>query len=134
MRLIALFAAATLSGCAAAPQACLLPSQTKMLLVDLYFGRDIAGRAPLTNAEWTSFARAEITPRFPDGFTVIDAHGQWLDPGTHTIGAEASIMVRIAAPETADLGTRVDAVANAYRKRFHQLAVGITSAPVCGAF
>jgi hypothetical protein len=105
-----------------------------MVLVDLYFGRDIAGRAPLTEAEWASFARTQITPRFPDGFTVIDAQGQWLNPDTHAIGVEPTKMVRIAAPATADLAARVSAVTEAYRARFHQFAVGITSQEVCGAF
>ncbi len=105
-----------------------------MLMIDLYFGRDITGRAKLSEAEWADFTRTQITPRFPDGFTVIDAQGQWLNPATHTIGAEASKMVRIAAASGPDTAARIRAVAEAYRTQFHQLAVGVSSAPVCAAF
>ncbi len=129
-----LLVAVALSGCAAAPQTCLLPSQKPMVLIDLYFGRDIPGRAPLTEAEWAGFARAQLTPRFPDGFTVIDAQGQWLDPATRIIGAEASKMVRIAAVPSADLATRITTLTGTYRQKFHQTSVGITTAPACAAF
>ena len=105
-----------------------------MVLVDLYFGRDIPGRAPLTDAEWAAFAREQITPRFPDGFTVIDAHGQWLNPDTQTTGAEPAKLVSIAAPSSTDLAARIDAITAAYRKQFHQFAVGVTTQQVCGAF
>lgn len=125
---------ALLSGCAPPVVTCLLPAQQTMQMIDLYFGRDIEGRAPLTDAEWANFTRQEITPRFPDGFTVIDATGQWLNPDTHIIGGEASKVVRIAAPYDAGLAARVSAVTGAYRRQFHQRAVGITSAPVCAAF
>jgi len=105
-----------------------------MILIDLYFGRDIVRRAPVTDAEWAGFARTQITPRFPDGFTVIDAHGQWLNPDTHTIGAEATKIVRIAVPANANLPARVNAITEAYRTQFHQLAVGVASQEACGAF
>ena len=103
-------------------------------MIDLYFGRGMAGRAPLTDAEWAAFSRTQLTPRFPGGFTVIDAQGQWLNPGTHEIGAEASKMVRIAVSPTSDLPARVSGVADAYRKQFRQISVGITSQATCGAF
>ncbi len=105
-----------------------------MVLIDLYFGRDIANRAPLTEAEWADFTREQITPRFPNGFTVLDAHGQWLNPDTRTIGAEPSKLVRIAAAGSADLAARIDAITAAYRTQFHQFAVGVTTQQVCGAF
>ncbi len=123
-----------LCGCVATRPACLLPSQKPMLAIDMFFGRDIAGRAPVSEAAWAAFARAEITPRFPDGFTVIDARGQWLDPETNSIGAEASKMVRIDVAPGADVAARVAAVADAYKARFHQMAVGVSSAAVCAAF
>lgn len=105
-----------------------------MLMIDLFFGRDIAGRAPLTDAEWAAFARTDITPRFPDGFTAIDAHGQWLNPQTNSVGAEPSKMVRIVAPPGPATISKIAGVAASYRSQFHQVAVGISTAPVCAAF
>jgi hypothetical protein len=126
--------AGMVSGCAAPPTACLLPRQTRTVKVDLYFGRDVEGRAPVSDAEWADFARTEITPRFPDGFTVVDARGQWLNPRTQLIGGEATKLVEIAAPDGAKTAMGVEAISQAYRVRFHQDSVGVTSVDVCAAF
>ena len=125
---------ASVSGCAAEPGACLLPGQTRMVEVDLYFGGAVSGRGPVSEVEWADFARAEITPRFPDGFTVIDARGQWLNPRTGRIAEEPTKLVQIVAPRGATTAAGLTTIAAAYRARFHQDAVGITSVGVCGAF
>ena len=33
------------------------------------------------DAAWASFLADTATPRFPNGLTVLDARGQWRDPG-----------------------------------------------------
>ena len=75
---------AMLAGCTASPQpapyACLLPSEQRMLIAELFFGRNIKGREPLTDVEWAEFAAQTITPNFPDGFSVFDGEGQWRNP------------------------------------------------------
>ena len=74
-----------LAGCAEPPapaSPCLLPAEQHMLVAELFFGRNIKGRQPLTDAEWAEFAVQTITPNFPDGFTVFDGEGQWRNPQT----------------------------------------------------
>lgn len=105
-----------------------------MEVTELFFGRDIEGRAPLTGEEWADFAAKVLSPNFPDGFTVYDAEGQWLDKATNKIVREPSKVVIIAAEESPDLVKRIDAVTDAYRKRFHQMSVGVISEPVCASF
>ena len=77
-------AAALLSGCAPGeppahdaavePTAyvCLLPGEKRMLVAELFFGRNVPGRAPVSEAEWADFAAQVITRYLPDGFTVHD--------------------------------------------------------------
>jgi hypothetical protein len=120
-------------GCAR-PPACLLPGQTRMVAIEMFFGRGIVGRGPVTEAEWAGFAAREIAPRFPDGFTVLDGQGQWRDPRTGRVGGEASKVVLIDVAAGGDLAARVQAVALAYRLAFRQLAVGVASHDVCAAF
>ncbi len=132
MRLLALLL--LLGGCASGGSPCLLAGQTHMEVVDLYFGRDIMARPPVSDAAWNDFTAREITPRFPDGFTVFDARGQWLNPRTGVIGREASWMVRVAAPIGADVARKVEAVSAAYRARFAQVAVGVVSGEACARF
>ena len=66
------------------PYSCLLPTEHRMLVAELFFGRGIKGRAPLSGAEWAEFAAQTITPNFPDGFTVFDGEGQWRNPADRT--------------------------------------------------
>jgi hypothetical protein len=128
-----------LAGCTATseplPQsACLLPAQKPMLVAELFFGRNIPGRAPVSEAEWADFVAQVITPNFPDGFTVFDGAGQWRNPRSGTIVREPPKILLAAAYPRPDLKDRVAAVIEAYRARFPQKSVGILTRWECGAF
>jgi hypothetical protein len=116
-----------------APDACPLASQRPLTVATLFFGRDIAGRGTVTDADWAAFAGAEVTPRFPDGFTATDGQGQWRDPAGR-VTREPSKIVVIASEPTPDLGSRLTAVIDAYKVRFQQQSVGLLTSPACGAF
>jgi hypothetical protein len=127
-----------LAGCSAAPKpphsACPLPSEQTLAQIEIFFGRDIPGRAPLTEAEWSDFVARVITAQFPDGFTVFDGQGQWLDQGTGRTIREPSKILLAAADPDSDLAGRIGAVTDAYRKEFHQQSVGVMTSTACGAF
>jgi hypothetical protein len=127
-----------LAGCAGAeppaPYHCLLPSEERMLVAELFFGRDIRGRAPLSDAEWSAFATDIVTPNFPSGFTVFDGGGQWQNPATGRIGRERTKILLVAAKRTPDLPARLSAVIDAYKARFHQQSVGIITRDSCATF
>ncbi len=133
-RAIACLLVAAQGACAPRATPCPLSGQTSMTEVDLYFGRAIAGRQPVTDAEWSDFASGMIAPRFPDGFTVMDAQGTWLSPTTHIGGHEATKFVRILVFPDKGLGDRIQAVSEAYKQRFRQEAVGIVTSPACAVF
>jgi len=105
-----------------------------MLVAELFFGRNINGRGPLTDAEWAKFAAATITPNFPDGFTVLDGEGQWQNPTTHQIAREPAKILLVAAKRTPDLADRLSAVIAAYKAQFRQQSVGIITRDSCAAF
>src|SRR5690606_33904629 len=52
---------------------------------ELYFGVGKANVDPgvdaIGEAQWREFLDGEVTPRFPDGLTVVDGYGQWLFRG-----------------------------------------------------
>ncbi|WP_256260620.1 MULTISPECIES: DUF3574 domain-containing protein [Burkholderia] len=139
--LIAAVAIALLAGCAAPPSpvagaqpACTQPGASRMLQADLLFGRDIAGRGPVTDAERATFLADTVTPSFPDGFTYWDTHGQWRDRATGNITREQSFVIRIIADDTPDTHARLAAIRHAYAERFRQESVGITFMPACASF
>jgi hypothetical protein len=119
---------------AAAEVSCPIPNQTPMLVVQLFFGLSVKDRGPVSEHEWNSFLRQTVTPRFPDGFTVYDGYGQWLNPKTHSIAREKSKIILIAVPDTAVIRTKISEVSAAYQRDFHQEAVGVLTESACGSF
>ena len=105
-----------------------------MLEYHLFFGRNIAGRPPLTDPEWADFAARVVTAQLPDGFTEFDAEGQWMNPATHHISRDPTKVIIVAVPDTPATAAAIAAVKDAYRAQFHQQSVGTTVAPVCAAF
>lgn len=101
-------------------------------LAELLFGR--GGHPGVSNAAWKRFLDREITPRFPDGLTVTDAAGQWRDPATGSIVREKSKRVEIVLFGHGDNQARLDAVAAAYKRQFHQRSVGIIIESICVSF
>ncbi len=121
------------SGCAP-PAPCDRLGGAPMLEYQLYFGRSVAGRPPLTDDEWAEFARLVITPNLPDGFTALDADGQWMNPTTRRISSERTKMVIAAAPNTPASAAGIAAIKDAYRTQYHQQSVGMLVRDACGAF
>ena len=133
--LLLLLAGCAMPGETVPPSACLLPAQKPMLVAELFFGRNIPGRAPASEAEWADFVARVVTPNFPDGFTVFDgASGQSGIPQRGAIEREAPKIVLAAAYQRPDLKDRIDAVREAYRTRFTQRSVGVLTRWECGAF
>lgn len=113
---------------------CLLPSEHRMLVAELFFDRDIGGRRPLTDAEWAAFVAAAVAPNFPDGFTVFDGEGRWRDPRTGRTGGGRTKILLIAAERTGDLARRLTAVIDAYKTEFRQQSVGLVTRDSCASF
>ena len=105
-----------------------------MTLYTLYFGESVPGRGPVTDSEWQGFLAESVTPNLPDGYTVWNAAGAWLNPKTRATISEPTKVLAAALP-AGDAGlAAVNRVRAAYRSAFRQQAVGMTTEPVCGAF
>jgi hypothetical protein len=106
-----------------------------MQRIELMFGRNVHGRPGADNVAWTRFLAREITPRFPDGLTVLDAAGQWRDPATGRIAHEPSrLVIIIVTAGDASPDEKIAAIAAAYKQRFRQKSVGVVTSGVCAAF
>jgi hypothetical protein len=113
--------------------ACAAP-QKPMLEVELMFGRHIGGRLGVTESRWARFLAREVTARFPDGLTVLDAAGQWRDARTKAIVREPSKLVRLVVPADVRTTEKIGEIVAAYKKQFRQDAVGVLTRPACASF
>jgi hypothetical protein len=121
------------AGCAGPGQTtrCPPPAQAAPI-VELFFGRGLPEGGEVGEGQWRRFLDEVVTPRFPDGLTVIDAAGQWR--GRDGIEQERSKILLIVAVDARDLDARLDAVIAAYKLRFHQQSVLRVDGSTCVVF
>lgn len=123
----------TLAGCAGvAPQAC-APGLIRMTQAELFFGRNVPARAPVSEEEWQRFLDEEVTPRFPDGFSVANVSGQYRN-SARMIVRESSKELLIVLPGSLADQAKLNAIRDAYKRRFNQESVLLAEQPVCAAF
>lgn len=130
-----------LAGCAHPPAAppvaeggLVCPSgQERLRTAQLFFGRSIDGKPDVTDAQFRDFMDNELTPRFPDGLTVMDGGGQWRGDENRLI-REAAKVVMIVLTDRPDNERRIDAARAAYKQRFAQESVLLVTQPACVSF
>jgi hypothetical protein len=84
----------------------------------LYFGLGAAGgNLGVSEDAWQLFLDTEVTPRFPDGLSVLEVYGQWQDAGERTPERLRSKMLVIDYPDTADNRTKIEAIRSAWKTR-----------------
>ena len=113
---------------------CPFAGDQSVLEVQLFFGQTMEKGRAVTPQQWQSFLRTTVTPAFPDGFTVYEAYGQWLDQKHRLLVHEKTKVIELAIANTEAAKTAVGDVAAAYKRRFHQQTVGIVSNLACGNF
>lgn len=104
-----------------------------MISAEMFFGRSVNSHV-VSEREFAAFLATEITPRFPDGLTVIDARGQWRDDKRSAIVREPSKLVKIIFADDAQRRVDLDAIAESYKQKFHQQSVLIATQQSCVTF
>jgi Protein of unknown function (DUF3574) len=113
---------------AAAP-VCAAPLKSAVQ-VDIYFGRDADKGREVSEAEWAAFLNEEVTPRFPDGLSVIDARGQYRAPDGHLLRERTKLMVVVVFDAPAH-HPKVQAIIDSYSRRHGQHSVFRVEHAVC---
>lgn len=119
-----------LAGCADIASSACPAGMAHMVRAELFFGLSIPGGGQVSDEAWQSFVAHEITPRFPDGFTVQNGLGVW--KGSKGPVAEDSRIVTVVSPHLSE--AELDAIRQAYKRRFHQDSVLKVEQPVCAGF
>lgn len=112
--------------------ACLPPSRT-MTRLELLFGSDRKGAPAVSAEEWTAFVDREVTPRFPDGLTVLSADGQWRGSDGALVKERSRVVVVWHEP-TAKSHADAEAIRAAYKGQFAQESVMRVDSRSCVSF
>jgi hypothetical protein len=130
------------SGCATKPPAEIVSpvaaETTRWLRTELYFAiGDWTETALSTEPEsrWAVFLDAEVTPRFPDGLSVLDVYGQWREakPGA-AIKRERSRLLVIVHADTPEASAKIDAIRDAWKRATGEQSVLRVSQPAQASF
>lgn len=119
-----------LAACAAAPSCPdgMRPARSEQL----YFGSGRPHGPDVTQAEWDAFVREEIAPRFPQGFSLLEAQGHWRN-ADGSVADERSRVLQVLHPGDAAATQAVRDIAARYKARFDQEAVLSVQMPACMA-
>lgn len=119
-----------LAGCASAPKAGCPVGQSQLRTAQFFLGAKPP--AKLNDRDLRRFVDREVTPRFPDGVTVVEGGGQWKGADNRLM-REAAKMVLIVLPTGGDGHARMEAVRTAYRVQFKHDPVVVVPPPACVA-
>lgn len=105
-----------------------------MRTAQLFFGQNVGGRPGVTDADFRKFVDEELTPRFPQGLTVLDGGGQWKGPDQKLIRESSKVVVLVLPRRSLTTGLKLNAVRDAYKQRFKQDSVLIVTQGSCASF
>lgn len=122
-----LLAAALLAGCATRNMSAAAlhgdtrhPAQAQgWVETRLYFGLGPADDPThgVSERDWRAFLDAEVTPRFPDGLSVLDAYGQWQGKGQVSPERLRSKLLVIDYADTPANRAKVEEIRGAWKQR-----------------
>lgn len=94
---------------------------------ELYFGRN-KPKGQVSERDFQIFLQKEVTPRFPDGLTVIDANGQFL--GSNGVIKEKTKLLILIHHNTQEDEEEIQEIVDEYKEQFQQESVlRVTSTP-----
>ena len=102
---------------------------------ELYMGRGLRSGGEISTADIDAFVAGTLAPAFPDGFSLIQARGQWRAADGH-VARESSLVAIVLLPGATGEQARdqISPVAEAWRRRFGQESVLKVIGPSCIAF
>jgi hypothetical protein len=84
----------------------------------LYFGLGPFGQVEqgISETRWIQFLDKEVTPRFPDGLSVVDLYGQW--QGKNQIAPERlrTKMIILLYPDSQENRAKIEAIRSAWKQ------------------
>jgi hypothetical protein len=104
-----------------------------MAKTELVFGRSKTDGSAVTEDEFQYFLDTQVTPRFPEGLTLLSGQGQFKNSSGNIIeeGAKLLILLYPFKPE----GTRaIEEMRDAYEIAFHQQSVLRVDERSCASF
>jgi hypothetical protein len=108
-------------------------SAKAMARLELLFGSSRRQGAPISEEEWTAFLDAEVTPRFPNGLTVLSGPGQWRGKDGH-VEKERSFVLVVWYEPSSFADAQIETIRTVFKQRFAQESVMRVDGASCVSF
>ncbi|MBY6190124.1 DUF3574 domain-containing protein [Microbulbifer agarilyticus] len=116
----------------AAPNSNCKPGEQLEIHDQLFFGTETF-TGEVSDAEWRDFLANAVSPRFPNGFTVLSGRGQWRGSSGEIVRERSKVLLLVHR-ETAESDTAIGELVDIYKRRFQQESVLRVRSPVCVSF
>jgi hypothetical protein len=100
---------------------------------ELFFGLSRRGGPDVSDQEFREFLDREVTPRFPDGLTLLSGFGQFKD-STGAIVKEGSRLLILLYPFSRTSSELVEEIRTEYKTQFQQESVLRVDEQSCVSF
>ena len=89
---------------------------------ELYFGRNRPG-GEVSEEQFQHFLEVEVTKRFPDGLTLLDGLGQFLDSSGTIVKEKSKLLILFYPLNDREADREVEDIRTAYKGQFQQESV-----------
>lgn len=89
---------------------------------ELYFGTNKPDGTAIPEADFRGFLDSEITPRFPDGLTLVTGYGQFKN-AAGAIVQERSFLLILFYPAAEESSRNIEEIRERYKRAFRQESV-----------
>lgn len=99
-------------------------STEAFIRTELFFGTERANKPEVSDREFKNFLDLEVTPRFPDGLTVLKGFGQFREANNQIV-QETSFVLILLYPSGAarESSKRIEEIRSLYKIQFEQESV-----------
>jgi hypothetical protein len=89
---------------------------------ELFFGLSRPGGV-VTEAEFKAFVDIYVTPRFPDGLTLLTGIGQFRDAGGTILVEGSKLLILLYPRRDRDADAKIEQIRSDYKRAFQQQSV-----------
>jgi hypothetical protein len=96
---------------------------TSFYRTELYFGSERPDGSEVTEEELQRFVDDEVTPKFPDGLTLLTGEGQFRDSSGEIVEEHSYVLILLYPPNDKEANDEIEEIREAYKRAFEQESV-----------
>jgi len=120
-------------GNGAEPASCNHNAGSMYSRTELFFGLSKPSHPYVNDYQFQDFLDTEVTPRFPDGLTLLTGIGQYQDESSNIVQEKSRVLI-LLYPYSQEKSDAVDEIRTAYVNRFNQMGVLRVDGESCVTF